>query len=99
MKKFYIMTQIIRLQIFVAQIAIKTKLCFLKKLFFIIPVLSHLKYALYWMKILRMSNFYFSTNKNIRSLGFREVRITIYNCDDFCRTCNGPTSGDCTSCY
>ena len=46
-----------------------------------------------------MSSFYLFTNKNIRSVGFREVRITIYNCDDFCRTCNGPTSGDCTSGY
>ena len=42
---------------------------------------------------------YLFANKNIRSLGFREVRITIYNCDDFCWTCNGPTSSDCTSCY
>ena len=32
-------------------------------------------------------------------MGFRDVRITIYNCDDMCRTCNGPSNIECTSCY
>ena len=45
-----------------------------------------------------MSSFYLFENTNIRSLGFREVSITVYNCD-LCKTCNGPTSSDCTSCY
>ena len=52
------------------------------------------------MAFMIMSNFiYLKIRILIRSLGFREVRITISNCDDFCQTCNGPTSSDCTSCY
>ena len=45
-----------------------------------------------------MSYFYY-LKMNIRALGFREVRITVNNCDDLCRTCNGPASTDCLSCY
>ena len=32
-------------------------------------------------------------------MGFREVRITVDNCDNLCKTCDGPNSNDCTSCY
>lgn len=35
----------------------------------------------------------------VRSLGFREVQITVYLCYKYCRECNGPLNTNCTSCY